>query len=203
MMFREGYDQLLNFGYMPIDGASVLHMARGMDNLDRGILALLIDDSRLGLRAMASKLGINATTLKYRMDSLLQRGIIKRFTVSFNRPPKNYLLAYVTNYHFNKTSHLRSMKMMDYYKRYDNGLPLLNTFQLLAPMSGSFRFLGIALFDDKKSADKSLHAHCEIFNQENVNMKRARIADVIKGTFPFRNLDMDRNYTKFRWQGEL
>jgi hypothetical protein len=90
--------------------------------------------------------------------------------------------------------------MMEYYKQYDTELPLINTFQLLAPMSGSFRFLGIAQFDNETVAKRdAINAHRNIFSEENVKIKSAKITDLIKGHYPFRNIDIEKNYTRFKW----
>ncbi|MDE1851253.1 MAG: AsnC family transcriptional regulator [Candidatus Micrarchaeota archaeon] len=191
---------LTNFGYMPINSGTLNSMAQNVNDKDKAIMALLNDDSRIGISEISSKLGIGRTTVHYRIFSLLRNGLIKRFTISLAKSPLKYVLAYTTNYHFNKTSHFRSVQMMEYYRQYDQDMPLFNTFQLLAPMSGSYRFLGIALFDDKKAAIKGgIVAHKSIFNQERVHMKSAEITGVIKGSYPFRNLDMMSNYRRFRW----
>ncbi len=191
---------LTNFGYWPVNPQTLLAMADNVDVKDKELLALLSENSRLGISEIASRLKIGRTTVNYRMHVLHKSEFIKRFTISLNKPLSEYILAYATNYHFNKTSHLRSIKMMEYYKGYDEKLPLMNTFQLLAPMSGSYRFLGISLFDSYASAMKdAIKAHKEIFNQENVKIKHARILDIVKGSYPFRNVDIYSNYRRFKW----
>ncbi len=191
---------LTNFGYFPISSATISGMAQNINEKDKALLALLSEDSRMEISEIASKLGMGRTTIHYRIHTLVKSGIIKRFTVSVNKPTPEYILAYATNYHFNKTSHLRSIKMMEYYKQYDTEMPLLNTFQILAPMSGSFRFLGIALFEDEKTARRDgIAAHSRVFNEERVKMSTARITGVVKGSYPFRNMDMEKNYRRFQW----
>ncbi|MDE1823672.1 MAG: Lrp/AsnC family transcriptional regulator [Candidatus Micrarchaeota archaeon] len=191
---------LTNFGYLPINSTTLSSMAKNVSSKDKEIITLLNTDSRIGISEMASKLNISRTTIHYRMYTLFKNGFIKRFTISLGRPPLNYILAYATNYHFNKTSRLRSMQMMEYYKQYDDEIPLLNTFQLLAPMSGSYRFLGVALFDSESVAiSDGIKAHKRIFNEERVHLKSAKIIGIVKGVYPFRNLDINNNYRRFTW----
>jgi DNA-binding Lrp family transcriptional regulator len=188
-----------NFGYFPIASATITRFAKGVDDTDKALLALLADDSRISLSKLSRSLKISRNTLYYRLFAL-KKEIIKRFTLSVNEPPFGYILAYVVNYRFNKTSHNRSINMMEYYKSYDDGLPFLNTFQLLAPMSGSHRFFGMGLFSNRADAVKNaIIAHKNIFNQENPEIKYARVTGIVKGTLPFRNIDIKNNYTRFRW----
>ncbi len=189
---------LNNFGYLPIN-PDQLTMSN-LNEKDRLILAELAKDSRTSLTELSKKLGINRTTLNYRIYMLKKEGIIKRFTIAVNNPHKNYILAFLANYVFAKDTPARSIRMMRYYQEYDKELPLLNTFQLLAPMSGSYRFLAIGLFDDEKDAiEHAINAHYEIFDKEHVAIKRARITGLLKGNYPFRNMDIVSNYRRAPW----
>lgn len=192
-----------NFGYFPVNDTLISRFAVNIDEKDRRILRALVQDSSKSMSKLAEELGMNRTTLYYRLFTLEKEGIIKRFTISVNKPPLDYMLAYATNYRFNRTSSTRSVKMMEYYKEYDEPLPFLTTFQLLAPMSGSFRFLGMALFEDREKALRdAIEVHKQIFNKEDVDIKYARIVGLVKGSYPFRNLDIVNNYTRFSWSEE-
>lgn len=192
-----------NFGYFPTTKAIISRFAEGVDDIDKQLLMLLAEDSSRSMSQLSRTLKISRNTLYYRLFTMQKSGIIKRFTISVNKPPFDYVLAYAVNYRFNKTSSSRSVKMMEYYKSYDDQFPMLNTFQLLAPMSGSYRFLGIGLFGDKADAVKNaITAHKEIFNQENPDIRYAKITGVVKGSLPFRNIDIKANYTRFKWSEE-
>jgi Lrp/AsnC family leucine-responsive transcriptional regulator len=52
-----------------------------LDDLDRHLITLLKQDSRRTVSEMASILDVSRTTVKDRMDRLLQQGVIKRFTI--------------------------------------------------------------------------------------------------------------------------
>ena len=192
-----------NFGYFPVSETIISRFASNVDEMDKKILMALARDSSRGISELSKELKISRTTLYYRIFVLQKEGLIKRFTISINKPPKDYMLAYAVNYRFNKTSSERSVRMMEYYKKYDESLPMLTTFQLLAPMSGSFRFLGIGLFEDRSEAIKNaIEAHKNIFSREYVDIKHARITGLVKGSYPFRNLDITENYTRFKWSEE-
>ena len=192
-----------NFGYFPMTRAIINRFTTGIDDDDRKLLALLAEDSRKSISELARELRVSRTTLYYRLFTMQKSGLIKRFTISVNKPPMGYILAYAVNYRFNKTSSTRSVRMMEYYKSYDSQLPIMSAFQLLAPMSGSFRFLGIGLFKDRADAIRNaITAHKKVFSQEHPDIKHARVTDIVKGSYPFRSLDITSSYTRFRWSEE-
>jgi len=189
---------LTHFGYFPLNPEQI-SMAK-LNEKDKLILAELLRDSRQSITSMAKKLNIGRTTLAYRIYMLKKRGIIKRFTISVGKPHKPYILVFLANYTFTKDTPVRSIRMMNYYKSYDEQLPLLNTFQLLVPLSGSYRFFAVGLFEDEKDAMKhAIKAHQQIFEKENASIRKARIISVLKGSYPFRNLDMNAEYRRYHW----
>lgn len=192
-----------NFGYFPTTKSIINRFMVNVDEEGRKLLALLAEDSRKSVSELAKELNMSRTTLHYRIFTMHKAGLIKRFTISINKPPLDYIMAYAVNYRFNRTSSSRSVRMMEYYKTYDEHPPILSTFQLLAPMSGSFRFLGIGLFRDRADAVRgAISAHKQIFNQEHVSIRHARIIGIVKGSYPFRSLDIESNYTRFKWNEE-
>lgn len=187
-----------NFGYFPMNPEQVY--LSNLNEKDKLIIAELLRNSRASVTELSKKLGIKRTTLEYRIHMLKKEGVIKRFTIAVNKPDKEYILAYIVNYIFTRDTPARSVRMMNYYKEYDEELPLLNTFQLLAPMSGSYRFLGVGLFNDEEDAIKgAIKSHISIFEKEHVNIKYARIVGLLKGSYPFRNMDIHSNYNRFNW----
>ena len=57
-----------------------------LDEADRRILDILIDDGRTSNIEIARTLGVNESTVRRRMDSLVERGIIRGFTVRIGNP---------------------------------------------------------------------------------------------------------------------
>jgi Lrp/AsnC family transcriptional regulator for asnA, asnC and gidA len=56
-------------------------MSQEIDDVDKTILEMLQDDSRIAFRKIAEKLGISEATVFMRAKKLSERGAIKRFTV--------------------------------------------------------------------------------------------------------------------------
>ncbi|MFF0991246.1 Lrp/AsnC family transcriptional regulator [Kocuria nitroreducens] len=55
-----------------------------MDEIDRQIIASLMQDSRRSYAAVGSKVGLSAPAVKRRVDVLQQTGAIKRFTAEID-----------------------------------------------------------------------------------------------------------------------
>ncbi len=56
-------------------------MATGLDDLDRGIIALLRADARLPVASLAAALKVSRATVRARLDRLVETGTILGFTV--------------------------------------------------------------------------------------------------------------------------
>jgi Lrp/AsnC family transcriptional regulator for asnA, asnC and gidA len=52
-----------------------------MDEIDRSILNVLQDNSRLSFRKIAQKIGVTAATVSARVSDMENKGIIKKYTV--------------------------------------------------------------------------------------------------------------------------
>lgn len=52
-----------------------------MDNLDKRLLSLLRENARLPTARLARELGVTRSTVQGRIDRLLRRGVISRFTI--------------------------------------------------------------------------------------------------------------------------
>jgi len=45
----------------------------------------------------------------------------------------------------------------------------------------------------------AINAHKQTFEKENVSIRKARITSVLKGSYPFRNLDINAEYRRYNW----
>ncbi len=70
-----------------------------LDVLDLQLLDLLKQNSRAKLKELANDLNLSAATVKYRIDRLVEWGIIENFTIAINRKKAGYeVLAYLIIY---------------------------------------------------------------------------------------------------------
>jgi len=61
-----------------------------IDDTDRKIINVLLDDSRLSYRKIASKVGVSVATIMHRVNSLEKSGVIKKYTASINYEKLGY-----------------------------------------------------------------------------------------------------------------
>ncbi len=190
-------------GYVPLN-ESFVNFIRGelkVDNEDKEILKLLNKNARIGYRELGKTLGLNEDTIRYRIFRLLKKGIIRRFTIAAQNYGDGYILAYVLRYKFykNTTSNAFS-QMRHHYMTENEELPTFNSFQMIAPLSGSYRSFGIVFNENKKKAfDDGVKWHKTLLKQEEIVAKHAFIKKVLKGSLPLRNLDAKENY-RFIWK---
>lgn len=74
-----GFEENSRYSQRVSPGAPI---ARGMDDLDRRILAILRRDARRPYTAIADEVGTSEGTVRNRVDRLVESGVIERFTVT-------------------------------------------------------------------------------------------------------------------------
>ncbi len=195
-----------HFGYFPMSDSftDFIGTENRLDDADRQILRLMNSDSRLSYKEMGSRLGLSDATVRYRLFKLVKSGIIARFTIAAQAPGEGYSsVAYLINYTFTKTtSSVAFARAMSCYINDDKDAPAFNTFQLVFPISGSFRSFGMVLCEDRKTAlEKAVRRHRAIFKNENIRILYGELVAPIKGILPFRRLDISANYKSVSWRG--
>jgi Lrp/AsnC family transcriptional regulator, leucine-responsive regulatory protein len=64
---------------MRVRAAKRTSRERPLDDIDRGMLEMLRKDARITLAEMSRKLGLSKPALKYRLDKMIETGVIKSF----------------------------------------------------------------------------------------------------------------------------
>ena len=193
-----------HFGFMPLNDSFVelINPDQKLDDTDKGMLRLLNRDSRASYSYLGQKLGISEATARYRMFRLIKKGLITRFTVAAQLPGEGYSsIVYFINYTFTKTtSSVSFANARNSYFKDDDMYPMFNNFQLIFPVTGSFRSFGMVLCDTKRAAyDKAVRRHKRIYPNENIRISYGEVTECIKGLFPFRSLDIRKDYKTVSW----
>lgn len=194
----------LNFGYIPLDDNFVYDIRKEMkiESSDRELLRLLNRNSRMSYSELGRKLDMNEDTVRYKVFKLKSSGIIKRFTIAVQRPPQNYILIFFEYWSYiTQNYEERAMQDRAVLVNADKEMPLLDTFQLSAPLTGSYGNFIIGIFNSRAEALRSaIEKHRRIYERDRIEIKHARIVKVLKGMLPLRNLDIKTNYLVVKWQ---
>jgi len=85
-----------------------------IDVRDLTLIELLKQNSRAKLKNLAQNLNLTASAVKYRIDRLIECGIIDKFTISLNRRKIGYeILAYLI---INASNKIQIKTIVDYLK---------------------------------------------------------------------------------------
>jgi DNA-binding Lrp family transcriptional regulator len=193
-----------SFGYLPVDNYIIKKSKAGIKDYDKLLLQLLNENSRLSYSELSKRMNSSESTIRYRLFTLERNGIIKRFTIAVQKPPQQYAISFFENWtsyteQFEEKAALERKVTMNI----DEQLPVLNTFQISIPLSGSFGNFTIALFETEKEAfSNTVKKRKEIYRNEGYEERHARILRPLKGIFPFRNLDIKENYNLVKWEQE-
>lgn len=191
----------LGFGYVPLDSTFIDSPELDMKDDDKKLLQLLNENSRMSYTELARRLKTNESTIRYRAFNLVKSGIIKRFTIAVQKPPQQYIIGFFENCTYTKTFEQKAALDRGHMMNIDKDLPLLTTFQMSAPLTGSYQNFVIALFNNRKEAiDNTVRKHKTIYRPEFYEEKHAWIMRPLKGIFLFRNLDIKENYNVVKWE---
>ncbi len=173
-----------------------------LDSIDKDMLKLLNSYSKISYSELGKKLGISEATARYRLFRMIKKEIITRFTVAAQKPYENYsTIAYFINYTFTKTtSSVGFTNARNSYFSDDDDAPLFNTFQMIFPITGSFRSFGMVLSGSKRLAyEKAVLRHKRIYRNEKIRIIYGELSKPLRGLFPFRNLDIRKDYRTVNW----
>ncbi len=70
-------------------------MSSPLDKIDITIVQFLSEDSKLTYKKIADKLEVSSQTVKDRIDKLIKRGIIKRFTINIEPEKLNFSIEFI------------------------------------------------------------------------------------------------------------
>ena len=69
---------------------------RNMDEKDKKILEMLIEDSRRTYGSIAEQVDLSESTVRKRVDKLKEEGIIEKFTIQICREEERCIYAFIT-----------------------------------------------------------------------------------------------------------
>ncbi|MHA1658776.1 MAG: Lrp/AsnC family transcriptional regulator [Promethearchaeota archaeon] len=69
---------------------------KNLDDKDKKILEMLIEDSRRPYREIANETGLSESTVRKRVIKLQKGGVIEKFTINICREEEKYILAFIT-----------------------------------------------------------------------------------------------------------
>jgi len=69
---------------------------KGLDDKDKKILEMLIEDSRRPYREIAEKIGLSESSIRKRVVKLQEEGVIEKFTIQIRRDDDVPIIAFIT-----------------------------------------------------------------------------------------------------------
>jgi DNA-binding Lrp family transcriptional regulator len=202
--FEQSHILLIHTGLMSLGEKAIekLSLANSsIDELDKRILILMNENSRLSYQEMGDALHENVATIRYRLGVLTKMNLIKRFTVILRKPPTEYNTAFFMKCSFTTGIKNRYAKASEYYIDSDEKLPIVNKFQYLALTSGSYILFGIGCFESMESAFKdTVIAHKGLYKYDSPVVYSAKITEVVKGELPIRNIELKKEYRQIAWE---
>jgi len=114
-----------------------------IDDTDRKIINVLIDNSRLSLRKIAKKVGVAVATVMNRMKDMEKEGIIQSYTASIDYEKAGYDIHALIDV---RVSHRQSLEVDRKIRNHPNVVSALN-------MTGDFDICLITRFKNREELD--------------------------------------------------
>ncbi len=196
--------EFTQLGYFPISNElleAITFPRFKLDETDKKMLLLLNENARIGYSDISRALKINDDTVRYRFKRIMKMGVIKRFTIAIQKPPTTYNTVLFARYRFGPGHESRASRIRNLYMDIDGPLPIMNTFQYVTPLTGTYRFFQMGCFEDEKAAQENgPGAQRKFFKEDIPTIYFGRIIKVIKGFLPYRNIDVRKNYQILKWE---
>jgi DNA-binding Lrp family transcriptional regulator len=190
-----------SFGYMAVDDYFIDSIATTLKRKEKELLKLLNANSRASYSELARRLGLTEPTIRYKVFNLVKRGVIKRFTIAVQKPPQDYMIGIFERWiSCTKRFEERAALSRKYRMNFDEQVPTLTTFQMSAPLIGTWGNFILGLFDSKVDALNVVEKQKEIYAGESYEERHSRIIRPIKGLFTLRNINIKENYNVVKWQ---
>ncbi len=138
-------------------------MKRNLSETEQRLLAVLKMDSRKNISEIASILGISRVTAKKTLDSLLESGVIKAFTITLDDEEKDIVLVHVENL----VEVPEELVLEDYFLI--DGTHLLTLYYENLPKLRNAKILDVRIAVKRVSGNnlgRVEHIHCDLCNKE-------------------------------------
>lgn len=134
-------------------------MNRNLSDLEQRLLAILREDSRKSISDIAVELDISRTTAKKAMDSLLDSGRIRAFTVQMNDDEKDLVLL-----HIDDPGPVPNRYILEDFELIDGTHIVVIHYENLVKLDG-LRIIDVKIAKRKlggESPGRAMHIHCDL-----------------------------------------
>ncbi len=171
-------------GFFPLR-SEILEKSEVLSPLEKRILKLLNEDSRLKLRELVKRAKTTQMRVIYSIKKMKQMGIIKRFTALSQKPDKRLIVAYSVSQFpddKHKDTRLRFWKeMLD-----ENLKEVVNEYAIITDTVGAFDAIYVCAFNGGEEMSKRGTERIKrLFEFENPMIKSAMLTDLLVGKWPF------------------
>ncbi len=193
MHWRSSEVIIRRLGFFPFSNGLI--DASRIQEKEKEILKILNSNSRMQMADIADNLGINYKTAIYRINELVKKKYIKRFTICMDPPKDSCLIGVFGRYLPPKDMAMASITTRRLFTN-DDQSAIASRWQLKASLIGSYDTFAIGLFDNFYAAYsygvKGFRSSLK--SSGPISLSHARIGEVICGRLPIRNMDIKKEY---------
>ncbi len=173
-----------NIGFFPLRGA-LLEKANGITPLEKNILLMLNENSRIKLKDLIEGCGSTQMKVIYALNSMVERGIIKRFTALTQNTDKKLIVAF-------GAALIPTPNHWDLFIKFCEELlkedphQITNDYSVVVDVDGALDCYNICTFADGDAmAKRGPDMRAKIWGPESPRIEKAILTEIIVGRWPF------------------
>ncbi len=169
----------------------------------KSLLKMLNSNSRMTFSDISRSIGMHFNTVAYNFNKLLKMGIIKRFTISADRPKNVTLMSIFSKDVLASGFEEDSARIRKVYKTSGIDCPAINRYLLCAQLVGSNDFFAMGAFDNYDTAYREeVMRYRDVFSRHRAKIDYAVAGKVLLGRLPLRSIDAKKEYNVIKWNIE-
>lgn len=192
MQWRQSYISFRRIGFFPLRNEAIDDCR--VAERDKAMLKILNDNSRISLKELAKKLGINYKTAVYDFKVLVKKQYIKRFTVVMKKPKDVALVGFFSRYM--PPQNMKSARIMikDFLTS-DDGHPLISRILLRVALIGAYDSYTLCVFDNFSRGFETIKLFRKLLDKiAPFSVSHAQVTNTLLGKLPIRSVDLKNEF---------
>ena len=197
MKWEQSQIAFTRLGHIPVRN-EILQRTRIPDR-DKKMLMLLNANSRISLKELARRMGMNYKTCIYQFNELLQKKYVKKFTIAMNMPESASFMSLFAKY-VPSESHSRASSYSRLLFTKDEQNPLMSRYILKMSLVGAYDSFAIGVFDDFNDSYKYVvQAYKKLMGSlAPTEVEYGELGKPLLGMLPISSSDISKEYASIK-----
>jgi len=189
---------LERLGFFPVEAGILEDVS--LSQVQKMILTELVGNATISVSELGGKLKMSPPGAKHHFSTLINAGVIKRFTAVIRKPIGGITVAFFIEKPFLPDHSQRAHRARRMYFR-ESGTGIANRYWMVSEICGHADQFNLANFRTVEEWLAEKEETVQVFG-EGTKIHSGIILDVLRGTLPARYLEIEKVYDMTEWKFE-